>query len=372
MPNPKTFDIPPPDTKRSLEKQGIPEARSPREIEALFHHRSPEGLNRMGREVCETVHGDSVYLRGLIEFTNYCTSNCLYCGIRRENQKVHRYRMDEAQILDTVAQGVKLGFKTFVLQGGEDPKWTVDRICRLVESIKSATQGRAAVTLSCGMKSRRAYQRFSDAGADRYLLRFETSDPELHQRLRDGQTLDHRLAALEGIKAAGFQVGSGFMTGLPGETPQTRLDNILLCQSLGLDMVGIGPFIPHPDTPLAREASRGLALALQGTALLRLALPLAHIPATTAAGSIAENGREQMLLCGANVLMPNITPSLFKKSYLLYPGKICIEENCAQSLAHLEATLPKIGRRLSYERADAIKPPPWGHSRHLPKGGRYG
>lgn len=354
------------------ERQSVPRACTAQEIERFFRCCSLSDLEGAARKVCERVHGHAVYLRGLIEFTNYCTSNCLYCGIRRDNQKVRRFRMDEGQILDAVQQGLSMGFKTFVLQGGEDPRWTVDRICRLVESIKAATRNRVAVTLSCGMKSGDGYRKFADAGADRYLLRFETSDPELHVRLRDGQTLDQRLEALDHIRSAGFQVGSGFMTGLPGELPETRLDNILLCQSLGLDMVGIGPFIPHPDTPLAGQSSQGIELALQGTALLRLALPLAHIPATTAAGSIVQNGRELMILHGANVLMPNMTPEAFKKSYLLYPGKICIEESCARSLADLKESLFDIGRALSFERADAVKLAHWRHSRHLTKGGLYG
>lgn len=362
------------DVKSQLPQTCIPKARSAREIEALFHHCPVPDLCQMARDVCEKVHGTFVYLRGLIEFTNHCTSNCLYCGIRRDNRKVHRFRMNEIQILQTIEQGLKLGFKTFVLQGGEDPCWTVDRICRLVESIKAATRNQVAVTLSCGMNSGEEYRRLVTAGADRYLLRFETSDPVLHARLRDGQTLDQRLEALENIKAAGFQVGSGFMLGLPGETPKIRLDNLLLCRSLELDMVGIGPFIPHPDTPLARERTKRFEYSLQGTALLRLALPLAHIPATTAAGSIIENGREQMIQSGANVLMPNITPGVFKRAYLLYPGKICIDETGSQSIERLEKTIPDIGRSLSFERADALKlrSSVSDPGRRIPKGGGYG
>jgi biotin synthase len=328
---------------------------SARAIEELFYHKPPAELYTMAGKLCEAVHGRKVYARGLIEFTNYCRSNCLYCGIRRDNRKVCRYRMDEEQILATVQQGVKLGLQTFVLQGGEDPLWDADRICKIVESIKTQTLNRVAVTLSCGMRSAQEYERMVSAGADRYLLRFETSDPVLHAKLRDGMSLDARLEAIENIRAAGFQVGSGFMTGLPGETARTRLDNILLCKSLRLDMVGIGPFIPHEDTPLRDAEQQSLDYALLGTALLRLALPLAHIPATTAAGSIAAKGRERMLICGANVLMPNITPAELKKAYLLYPGKICLGESGREAIVGLEQTLPEIHRVLSYDRADALR-----------------
>lgn len=338
-----------------------PDAFSAEAVEELFFHKSPAELYTMAGHVCEAVHGRKVYARGLIEFTNYCRSNCLYCGIRRDNRKVCRYRMDEEQILATVQEGVKLGLQTFVLQGGEDPLWDTDRICSVVESIKRRTRDRVAVTLSCGMRSAQEYERMVSAGADRYLLRFETSDPTLHAKLRGGASLATRLDALENIRAAGFQVGSGFMTGLPGETATTRLNNILLCQSLGLDMVGIGPFIPHQDTPLRDAELQSLDYALQGTALLRLALPLAHIPATTAAGSIVKGGRELMLGCGANVLMPNITPAALKKSYLLYPGKICLGESGREAITGLERTLPEIHRVLSYDRADALRMEPVSH-----------
>ncbi len=330
-------------------------ALSSEELTALYYQAETEDLIRQAGEVSFHVHGRDILLRGLIEFTNYCTSNCLYCGIRRGNRLVNRYRMDEEEILLAVEAGFARGLRTFVLQGGEDRKFGTDRIARLTEKIKTRTAGEAAVTLSCGMKSRKDFATLKSAGGDRYLLRFETSDPDLHVYLRDGKTLEERLENLEWIKEAGFQRGSGFMTGLPGETEETRLNNVLLCRELQLDMVGIGPFIPHQDTPLARSEQQGLEHALRGTALLRLALPEAHIPATTAAGSLVPDGREQMIRAGANVLMPNLTQTEYKKDYLLYPGKICLDESGIQCIGCLSARVKTVDREISFSRGDALR-----------------
>ena len=323
---------------------------------ANFHYNSSteELLERAG-EVTRQIHSRNILLRGLIEYSNFCTSHCLYCGIRGGNTRVNRYRMGEEAILAAVGAGFERGLRTFVLQGGEDRLFGTDRIAALTEMIKERTGGEAAVTLSCGMKSRGEFATLKSAGADRYLLRFETSDPELHVYLRDGKTLEERLENLAWIKEAGFQTGSGFMTGLPGETDETRLNNVLLCRDLELDMVGIGPFIPHPDTPLAGAEQQGLEHALRGTALLRLALPKAHIPATTAAGSLVPDGREQMIRAGANVLMPNLTQVEYKKDYLLYPGKICLDESGIQCIGCLSMRVRTVDRKLSFDRGDALR-----------------
>jgi len=328
---------------------------SPSELTDLYYHAPTEELMARAGEVSRRVHGPHVLLRGLVEYTNYCSCGCLYCGIRGPNRNVNRYRMSDKEILAAVDAGFERGLRTFVLQGGEDRQFGTDRIARLVALIKERTGNEAAVTLSCGMKSREEFRTLHDAGGDRYLLRFETSDPALHSQLRDGKTLEERLENIEGIRDAGFQVGSGFMTGLPGETDETRLNNVLLCQELKLDMVGIGPFIPHPDTPLGRAEQQGLDHALRGTALLRLALPGAHIPATTAAGSLVPDGREQMIRGGANVLMPNLTHVEYKKDYLLYPGKICLDESGIQCIGCLSMRVKTVDRQISFNRGDALR-----------------
>ena len=333
-------------------KQNV-RALSPEEIKDLFYNASTEELVKKGGEACRRVHGKEVLLRGLLEYTNYCGSNCLYCGIRHDNTAVQRYRIEESMLLEAVRAGFDRGIRTFVVQGGEDSQYDNRRICRLVEAIKAQTRGEAAVTLSCGMRSLSQYKEMKAAGADRYLLRFETSDPELHAYLRNGSSLAARLRAIEYIREAGFQTGSGFMLGLPGEKESTRLENVLLAQRLELDMVGIGPFIPHPDTPLGNAEQMPLEEAVRGVALLRLALPEAHIPATTAAGSLQKDGREQMIAAGANVLMPNLTQVEFKKDYQLYPGKICLDESGIQCIGCLSMRVKPLGREISFRRGDA-------------------
>ncbi|MFH0780446.1 MAG: [FeFe] hydrogenase H-cluster radical SAM maturase HydE [Pseudomonadota bacterium] len=326
---------------------------TPEEITDLFYHASTEELIRMANGVCLQMHGRAVLLRGLIEFTNVCNNDCLYCGIRHGNRTANRYRMEEKAILAVVQEGYNRGIRSFVLQGGEDPDYTTERICRLVRRIKDQG-GDAAVTLSCGIRSSEEYCAMVAAGADRYLLRFETADAKLHFSLRK-ITLEDRLTALGGIRAAGFQVGSGYMLGLPGERAEIQLANILLCQRLQLDMVGIGPFIPHPDTPLRQARQHPLENVIRGVALLRLALPPAHIPATTAAGTLIAGGREQMLNAGANVLMPNLTPMEYKRDYLLYPNKVCLVEKGIHDLARLDRQIRSLDRELSFARGDALR-----------------
>ncbi len=305
------------------------------------------------RALCEEVHGKTVLLRALIEFSNTCALNCHYCGIRAGNHAFERYRLEPTELLAAALGAYAAGLRSFVLQSAEDPWYTTARLAAVVASIKSSCP-EAALTLSCGVKTRAEYRELKAAGADRYLLRFETSDPELHRRLRDGIGLGTRLKALEDLKAEGYQVGSGFMVGLPGETEKTGIDNALLCAELGLDMVGIGPFIPHPATPLAGSPQVGLEKTLRMTSLLRLLMPKVHLPATTAAGSLDPQGREKMILAGANVLMPNMTPVPARKNYLLYPGKICLDEAGEKCLGCLRIRMLGVGRELSYARGDSL------------------
>jgi len=312
-----------------------------------------KSLTEKADKVCRQIYEDKIFLRGLIEFSNYCAMDCLYCGIRRSNVKVKRYRLTAKEILDTVKFGYEKGLRTFVLQSGEDRYFTIDFLCRLIENIKNLTEEKAAVTLSCGILTKKDYMMLKGAGADRYLIRFETSDEKLHKYLRNGISFKKRIKALEDLKECGYEVGSGYMTGLPGETEEIRINNALLCRKLQLDMVGIGPFIPHPDTPLYDSTQYNLDFTIRTVALVRLLLPLANIPATTAVGSLDELGREKTLQAGANVLMPNITPFKYKKHYLLYPNKICINENGDQCFDCLDLRMKKINKIISLERGDA-------------------
>ena len=322
--------------------------------EDLFCQGKLQELSAEAMDLTRKYFGTSVFLRGLLEYSNYCRCNCLYCGIRRDNRNVERYRLDDEMIYAAVDSGFLRGLRTFVLQGGEDPMFGVDRMCRIVREIKRRTGNSAAVTLSCGILPREEYAALKDAGADRYLLRFETSNPDLHRYIRDGITLERRLKALEDLRSLGYQTGSGFMVGLPEEDDQLILENIRLARELELDMIGIGPFIPHPETPLAAAPQVPLEKTLLATALLRIACPKAHIPATTASGSLEADGRERMLSCGANVLMPNISPVEVKPHYLLYPGKICLDEDGLQCIGCLSQRVALVGRKLDFHRADGL------------------
>lgn len=326
----------------------------PIEVVNFYRTASRDDIIKRANAVCRHFHGDKVFVRGLIEFSNYCVMDCLYCGIRRENENVNRYRLSEEQLLELARQGVREGVKTFVLQGGEDPHFTVDKLCRILDGMKEITGDSTAVTLSIGIRSKEDYRRLKAAGADRYLMRFETSDEKLHNYLRGGVTLARRLRALEDLREVGFEVGSGYMVGLPGETEETRINNALLCHKMNFHMVGIGPFIPHPDTPLGKAPQEPIELAIRATALVRMLLPLANMPATTAAGSLDKLGREKMLGAGANVLMPNITPEDFKKDYLLYPGKICLDESGFTCIGCLDARTGLVNKSLSFERGNSL------------------
>lgn len=313
----------------------------------LYKNNDPRIITE-ARSVCEQHNGKEVLLRGLIEFSNYCAFNCSYCGIRHGNSRINRYRLGPEEILNAVRAGFERGLRTFVLQSGEDPYFTDNIMENLIYNIRKIIGDKAAITLSLGVRSRKSYMRLKKAGADRYLLRFETADPKLHVMLRDGMPLDRRLEAITDLQDTGFETGSGFMIGLPGEKPSAGRDNALLAQRLNLDMVGIGPFIAHPETPLAGTSSPSIEDAVRLTALVRLLLPLAHIPATTAAGTLSPTGREKMIQAGANVLMPNITPVKAKKDYLLYPGKICLDESGLECIGCLSTRMMGAGRCLSF------------------------
>ncbi|MBI4720570.1 MAG: [FeFe] hydrogenase H-cluster radical SAM maturase HydE [Chitinivibrionia bacterium] len=306
-------------------------------------------LYQRADEVRKEKMGDEVFIRGIIEFSNICARNCHYCGIRAGNKGVSRYAMDADEILETAYSMVGTEKTTVVLQSGETPAFTDEELGEIIRRIKGETG--LSVTLSVGSRPLETYRYWHDCGMDRYLLRFETSDPELFRRLRPGSTLEERLRCLYDLKAAGVQTGSGFMIGLPGETLQVLADNILLCRTLDLDMIGIGPFIPHPDTPLGDEKNAyddNREMFFKAIAVLRIFNPDAHIPATTAFDAVfPDEGRNRVLKVGGNIFMPNNTPLKYRKDYLLYPGKPCITESaevCTQcAVMRIQAMGRKIG-----------------------------
>lgn len=291
-------------------------------------------------------YGDKVYIRGLIEFTNYCRNNCYYCGIRRDNKKAERYRLTKDEILLCCDEGYRLGFRTFVMQGGEDPYYTDEMICDIVSKIKSRYPD-CAVTLSIGEKPRESYQAFFDAGADRYLLRHETADPEHYGKLHpEAMSLENRKECLFDLKEIGYQVGSGFMVGSPYQTTENLISDLRFLQKLQPDMIGIGPYITHADTPFAEFKSGKVMLTLRLVSILRLMFPYALIPSTTALGTIHPQGRELGLKAGANVVMPNLSPVSVRKLYSLYENKICTGEEAAQCRGCLERRVESAGYKI--------------------------
>ena len=319
----------------------------------FYKNSTTDVLAREANNICEQNYGNNIYLRGLIEFSNYCSRDCLYCGIRKSNHNVTRYRLTHKQIINAVKKGYSIGLKTFVLQSGEDNYYSIDKLCRLLEDTNNVTEGNAAITLSCGIFTKTQYKKLKQSGADRYLLRFETSSPKLHSYLRNGISLKRRLKALEDLKECDYEVGSGYMVGLPDETEDIRIENAKLCHKMKLDMIGIGPFIPHKDTPLKNSSQCNIDMTIRAVALVRMLLPKANIPATTASGTLDSAGREKVLRSGANVLMPNITPKEYKKYYLLYPNKICLDEDGIDCIGCLKERLSKINKNMVFDRGDS-------------------
>lgn len=291
-------------------------------------------------------YGDKVYIRGLIEFTNYCRNNCYYCGIRRDNKNAERYRLTKDEILLCCNEGYRLGFRTFVMQGGEDPYYTDEMICDIVSEIKRCYPD-CAVTLSIGEKPRESYQAFFDAGADRYLLRHETADSIHYGRLHpEKMSLENRKRCLYDLKDIGYQVGSGFMVGSPYQTTENLISDLRFLQKLKPDMIGIGPYITHADTPFAGFKNGDVMLTLRLVSILRLMFPYVLIPSTTALGTIHPQGRELGLKAGANVVMPNLSPVSVRKLYSLYENKICTGEEAAQCRGCLERRVESAGYKI--------------------------
>jgi len=296
--------------------------------------------------------GNDVHLRGLIEFSNICRKNCRYCGIRSGNSQLKRYRMSIDDIVACAKLVKDYGYKTVVLQSGEDPFYSVDILVDLIQKIKQETN--LAITLSIGERKREEYQQLFAAGADRFLLRFETSNLTLYQSLHPDSDFNQRIQCLIWLKEIGFQVGSGVMVGLPGQTLQDLAQDIIKFKELDLDMIGIGPYISHPDTPLAGSANGTVAMTLKVIALTRIVTRNTHIPATTALATLSpEDGREKALQAGANVVMPNITPIKYRELYDLYPNKT--NETANSSHNYLREKITKIGRSISTDYGHSLK-----------------
>ncbi len=299
-----------------------------------------------------SIYGTDVFVRGLIEFTNVCRNDCYYCGIRRSNRNVERYRLTEGEILACADEGHELGYRTFVLQGGEDPAWTPERVEAIVRALKTRHPD-CAVTLSIGEHPRDVYRRWREAGADRYLLRHETADDAHYRTLHPAsQDPQNRKRCLRDIKELGYAVGAGFMVGSPGQTPEHLAADLVFLQELQPDMVGIGPFIPQRDTPFGNEPAGSLELTLFLLSVIRLLLPSVLLPATTALGTIHPMGRELGIQAGANVCMPNLSPVSVRRKYALYDHKICTGDESAQCRHCLEARIARIGYRVVVDRGD--------------------
>lgn len=300
----------------------------------------------------QEYYGKDVYMRGLIEISNYCKNDCFYCGIRCGNKNASRYRLTKEEILSCCENGYSLGFRTFVLQGGEDPYYTDERICDIVSSIKSKYPD-CAVTLSLGEKSRESYQRYFDNGADRYLLRHETANDEHYRKLHpDSLSLENRKRCLFDLKEIGYQVGCGFMVGSPYQTVESLAEDLIFIEDLQPHMVGIGPFIPHKDTPFSEFTQGTLELTLFMLALVRLINSKLLLPATTALGTIDPRGREKGILAGANVVMPNLSPVAVREKYSLYDNKICTGDEAAECRMCMQRRIESIGYRLTVARGD--------------------
>ncbi|WP_019912903.1 [FeFe] hydrogenase H-cluster radical SAM maturase HydE [Paenibacillus sp. HW567] len=296
-------------------------------------------------------YNESVFMRGLIEFSNFCKQDCLYCGLRRSNSRAERYRLTEEEILECAAEGYRLGYRSFVLQSGEDCYFTEERMISLVKNMK-AQYPDAAITLSIGERSEAFYRALFDAGTDRYLLRHEAASRSLYQALHPGMSYDNRVNCLWTLKKMGYQVGAGFMVGLPGQTCEHLAEDLLFLKELHPEMIGIGPFIPHSATPLKAAQGGTVEDTLVMIAMARLLIPDALMPATTAMGSLDREGREKALLAGSNVVMPILSPLKVREKYALYENKICMGDEAARCRSCIEMRIAAAGFKIELSRGD--------------------
>ena len=343
------------DTDKVIEKLYENGEASSEELEFLIDGRNEETAQKLfalARSRALENYGNKIYVRGLVEISSFCKNDCLYCGIRRSNKNAQRYRLTKDEILECCREGWALGFRTFVLQGGEDAYYTDDIMTEIVASIRAGYPD-CAITLSLGEKTREAYQRYYDAGANRYLLRHETATPEHYAKLHPKElSLASRMECLQNLKEIGYQVGCGFMVGSPYQTTAHLARDLLFIKSFAPQMVGIGPFIPHHDTPFADKPAGTAELTLFVLAIVRLMNPKVLLPATTALGTIEGDGRERGILAGCNVVMPNLSPQSVRKKYMLYDNKLSSGEEAAEARAALERRVGAIGYRVVTDRGD--------------------
>lgn len=325
-----------------------------KELLSLPKNNAVKYLHAKAREAVEAVYGDKIFLRGLVEITSFCRNNCNYCGIRRSNKTLERYRMSFDQIMSCCQDGYRYGMRTFVLQGGEDMWWTDERLCDLVSQIR-ATYPDCAITLSMGERPRESYQRLFDAGANRYLLRHETADENHYSYLHPSEmSFQNRMQCLQWLKEIGFQVGCGFMVGSPGQTPQTIHKDLQFIRTFRPQMVGIGPFVATQHTPFAEEPNGSVETTLRLLSIIRLLHPHVLLPSTTALGSLHPLGRELGILAGANVLMPNLSPVENRELYNIYDNKICLGDGIDHCYDCLQTRMESTGRRIVVERGDFV------------------
>lgn len=342
------------DIERLYENADLPDER----LKELIGGRTREDftlLSELAQSRCREFYGDRVFMRGLIEISSYCKNDCLYCGIRRSNANAERYRLAPDEILSCCELGYKLGFRTFVMQGGEDGFYSDELLCGLIGQIKKRFPD-CAVTLSLGERGEESFARLFEAGADRYLLRHETADKEHYSRLHPGKmSFEHRMECLKSLKKIGFQTGCGFMVGSPFQTTDCIVKDLRFLKDFKPHMVGIGPFIPHKDTPFGKERAGTAELTLFLLSIIRLMLPKALLPATTALGTVDGDGREKGILAGANVVMPNLSPAAVRKKYSLYDNKICTGDEAAESVESLRKRIMAAGKELAVDRGDSVK-----------------
>lgn len=310
-------------------------------------------LMQAADEVRQNTVGNQVHLRGIIEFSNYCKQQCCYCGLRAGNCSIGRYRLTPEQILDTAAAAARVGYRTLVLQSGEDPQIAVETIAELTSEIKKMGM---AVTLSCGERSYAVYQFWREAGADRYLIKQETADPALYRCIRPGHTLQERLQCQHWLKELGYQVGSGCMIGLPGQTVEILARDLQLMKEMQIDMSGMGPFIPHPETPLGNCNTGSVAMTLKMLATARLYMPWLLLPATTSLATLHPQGRELALRAGANVIMPNVSPEEFRSLYQIYPGKLNSHDSMTEYRKQITELVEAEGRTVATDFGHSLHP----------------
>ena len=331
------------DTQRTLiEKAERAHRLSEEELASLLaDDAAEEAMAAAADRVRRAFVGDEVHLRGLIEFSSYCRQNCMYCGLRRDNEKAQRYRLTPEEIVALAGKAKAAGYPTVVMQSGEDAWFTAERLAAIVREVKALG---LTVTLSVGERTREEYRALREAGADRFLLRIETTDQALYERLDPGMSYENRVRCLADLKSLGYEVGTGCLVGLPGQSVASLARDVLFFQSIDADMVGIGPLVPNGDTPLGDVPAGDMRLVRRVAAAIRLLLPEANIPATTAMETLLPGARELMLRSGANVMMPNVTEGEARQKYALYPGKACVADTPAHCRACMEGRIQAMGR----------------------------